>query len=282
VVGLGSTGVKNGGGRTAVLELDGEGSSLEVGVSVGSPDSDSDGDGPAGAVTAGSIVRVMVAVPVARVMTAVRVTGWLMSVSEGAWEESSEGDPEGVSELVSEPVVVELMVVKLVVGKLVVGKLVVGKLVVVKLTVELTSEEDGDSNGDVGERTEDSVVGVGSTVTVTVPIPLVTVAITVLVLRPVELPVEDDAVDEPGSMASGMAPRTCLATETSAHPTRTPSVMFIGMTMQAVLGTPQRVIFQASPSAQLANPPPMHAVWPRLHADCSVRVAKRSLNSRAT
>jgi hypothetical protein len=272
VVGLGSAGVKKGGGRRAVLELEKEGSSLEVGVSVGSPDSDSDGDGPAGGVTAGSIVRVMVAVPVARVMTAVRVTGWLMSVSEGTWEESSEGDPEGVSELIFE----------LVVGKLVVVKLVVVELVVVELTVELTSEEDGDSKGEVGERTEDSVVGVGSTVTVTVPIPLVTVAMTVLVLRPVELPVEDDAVDEPGSMASGMAPRTCLATEISAQPTRTPSVMFIGMTMQAVLGTPQWVIFQASPSAQLANPPPMHAVWPRLHADCSVRVAKMSLNSRAT
>lgn len=263
VVGLGSTGVKKAGGRRAVLELKRGGSSIEVGASVGSPDSDSDsdGDGPAGGVTSGSIVRVMVAIPVARVMGTVRVMGWLMSVSErvseGDSEENLEGDPEGSSELVSE-------------------------LVVAKITVELTSEEDGDSEGEVGERIDDSVVGVGSTVTVTVPIPLVTVTISVLVLLPVDLPVEDNTVDEPGSVTSGMAPRTCLATEISTQPTSTPSVMFIGMTMQAVLGTPQRVIFQASPSAQLAYPPPIHAVWFRLHADCSVRVAKMSLNSRAT
>ncbi|KAH6623611.1 hypothetical protein F5144DRAFT_495388, partial [Chaetomium tenue] len=259
VVGLGSTGVKTRGGRRAVREL-------AVGVSVGSPDSDSDGDGggPAGGVTYGSIVRVRVAVPVERVMSAVRVMGSLR-VSEGDSEGNSEGDPEGVSEVVSELVVVELTL---------------------ELTVELTSEEDGDSKGEVEERIDDSEVGVGSTVTVTVPIPLVTVTMAVLVLRPVGLPVglpvEDSSVDEPGSIASGMAPRTCLATETPTQPRMTPSVVFTGMAKQALLASRQRRIFQPSPSVHLASPPPMHAAWPGLHADCSVRVAKISLNSRAT
>ncbi|KAH6847279.1 hypothetical protein B0I37DRAFT_397536 [Chaetomium sp. MPI-CAGE-AT-0009] len=229
------------------------GNSLEVGVPVDSADSDSDddGDGAAGGVTSGSIVRVRVAVPVERVMRAVRVMGLTTSISEDDSEGDSEGDPEGDSELV-----------------------------VVELTVELTSEEDGDKlnseeDGDnreeAEERIDDSVVGVGSTVTVTVPIPLVTVTMAVLVLRLVELPVDDSSVDEPGSIASGMVPRTCLATAISVQPRMAPSVVFIGIAKQALFASLQRRIFQASPSAQVANPPATHATWPCWHADCSVR-----------
>jgi hypothetical protein len=60
-----------------------------------------------------------------------------------------------------------------------------------------------------------------------------------------------------------------------------PSVVFMGMAKQALLASRQGKSFQAPPS-QFASPPATHATWPALQADCSVRVAKILLKSRAS
>jgi len=144
-----------------------------------------------------------------------------------------------------------------------------------EVDVVLISEE---LEGEMKERTEDSAVGLGSTVTVTVPIPLVTVTMEVRVLRPVELAVGGTPVDEPvdsvveavvdmvedesSSSASGIEPRISLARVMSVQPKIAPSVVSMGMARQAVSASEQRSIFQAPSSAQVATPPARHATWP--------------------
>ena len=94
----------------------------------------------------------------------------------------------------------------------------------------------------------------------------------------------DDAdadADELGTMASGTVPRTFLASAISVQPRITPSVVSMGIAKQAVPGSPQGTRSKPAPLAQVASPPATQAVWPVLQADCLVRVAKRSLNSRA-
>lgn len=111
------------------------------------------------------------------------------------------------------------------------------------------------------------------------------VADKLLVDEDAETPIESDvggAADELGTIAPGIVPRTCLATATSAQPTSTPLVVFMGRAKHAVLAMGQGMMSKPSAPAQVANPPATHAVWPSLQADCSVRVAKMALKPRAS
>ncbi len=105
----------------------------------------------------------------------------------------------------------------------------------------------------------------------------------------VEVPVEsavderaDETVDELGTIASGIVPRICLATAILVQPRITPSVVFMGRAKQAVSAARQGMMSKPPVAAHVAIPPATHAVWPALQADCAVKVAKRSLNSRAS
>lgn len=121
------------------------------------------------------------------------------------------------------------------------------------------------------------------TVTVEVPVPAVTVTVEVLVmrLRAVESVAEDavlvseadDAVDDAvaggpveeapsdvlGTIASGTVPKIRLASATSAQPTITPSVVFMGSAKQAELGSGHGMISNAPPLGHLPRPPATHA-----------------------
>ena len=180
---------------------------------------------------------------------------------------------------------------------------------VTRLVAEVIVVELGEEEAEEGV----AVVRGGSTVTITVPVPEVvsmTTVVTVprvevdckesvldgdadsvdavadnaLVTEVVEAPVEsavDERVDKLGTIASGIVPRICLATAILVQPRITPSVVFMGRAKQAVSARRQGMMSKPAAPAHVAIPPETHAVWPALQADCAVRVAKRSLNSRA-
>jgi hypothetical protein len=158
---------------------------------------------------------------------------------------------------------------------------------------------------------DDDAVAPGWTVTVTVFVPggTVTVMLLVMRLRLVELaaeegvdceepwgldcdaaPVEEaaDAVvgnkvdtvgadasgDEVGTIPAGIVVRIRLASSMFAHPTITPSIVFIGSAKQAEPAAGQGMIWKAPPLAHVPNPPATHAAWPGVQAEPSVKVAK--------
>jgi hypothetical protein len=311
-----SGGTVNAGGGAKVKS----GTCLEDGAAVGSSSEEEEADsvGSAVADASGSIVKVMVAVVVERVMVAVRV---MRSVN---WdEEMVEGRVDDLDRKVEVDSKTEVD-----------AELEVNAELEEEAKVEVDAEADVDSKTEVEEK-DDDVAVMGSTTTVVVPTPLVTSTVVVLVLRPVVLAVEkkpddceepalvedtnpvdvadetltvvdnsvdavDEAlpvadepvpvvaetlavVDEPGSNnPSGIPPNTCLAFSTSVHPKIAPSVVFIGIAKHAMPGTRQGEISKPSPLVQKASPPATHAVWPLVQADCAVRVAKILLYSRAS
>jgi hypothetical protein len=238
-----------------------------------------DSVGNAVADASGSIVKVMVAVVVERVMVAVRVmrsVNWVEEVVEeriGVLEREVEVDSRSDADREVE----------------------VDPRLELNSKPELDAVVDEDVKEEVAEKEEedDIALRLGPTTTVVVPTPLVTTTVVVMVLRPLVLadvsrledceepvlveetnPVDvpDEAppvvaetlavVDELGNKPSGMAPNTCLAFSTSVHPRIAPCVVFIGIAKHTVPGTLQGEIWNASPLVQKASPPATHAVWP--------------------
>jgi hypothetical protein len=221
--------VKAGGGAKVK-----SGTCWEDGAAVGSSSEEVvDSVGNAVADASGSIVKVMVAVVVERVMVAVRVMRSVNSVEEvveeriGVLEREVEVDSRSDAD----------------------------REVEVDPRLELDSNPEPDTvveadvKEEVAEKEDDIALGLGPTTTVVVSTPLVTTTVVVMVLRPLVLadvsrledceepvlvedtnPVDvpDEAppvvaetlpvVDELGNKPSGMAPNTCLAFSTSLHP----------------------------------------------------------------
>ena len=208
-------------------------------------------DSGTGLATSGSMVRVRTAVPIVAVRVTRLVAGGVVVVVELGEEVAEEGvvvvrGGSTVTYVVPMPEVVSITTVVMV------------------LRAEVDCEEpvvDGDAEA-VDAVADDALE-------------------TEVVEAPVESAV-DERADELGTSASGTVPRICLATAILVQPRITPSVVFMGRAKQAVSAIRQGVMSKPPAAAHVAIPPATHAVWPALQADCAVRVAKRSLNSRAS